>query len=87
MSIPGYIICLVLGIAFWTWMATMTVDSNGDKPKIFNRGYWVLFSLLFFIPICNLVLLITEVVLYTILRVCEDLELKDNKFNNFWFNH
>ena len=65
----------------------MIVNEYGDRPSIANRGYCILWVTLSLIPYVNIVLMGTFFIIYIGERFVGDIELKDNKFNNFWFKN
>ena len=66
----------------------MVVDSYDEKrPSLLNRGYCIIWITLSCIPLVNIGFLTIFAIAYILLRCNDDWELKDNRFNDFWFNH
>lgn len=80
-----YIVIVLVCIILICMFCFLTTDEYGDKPKIYSKGYVILFVLLSFIPYFNFFLAIVLLTLYVIARACGELQLKRNKFTKKWF--
>ena len=65
--------------------AFLTTDEDGDKPKIYSKGYIILFALLSLIPYFNIFIGVVLLAMYILLRAAGIVKLKHNKFTEKWF--
>lgn len=63
----------------------LTENEWGEKPKIYSKGYIIVFVLMSFIPYLNFVLAIALFIIYIITRGSGILRLKHTKFTEKWF--
>lgn len=85
MPFLDYIIVVIICIILICVYAFLTTDEDGDKPKIYSKGYIILFTLLSLIPYFNVFVGIALLVIYIMLRAAGVLKLKHNKFTEKWF--
>ena len=63
----------------------LTEDEWGEKPKIYSKGYVILFGLASFIPYFNTLFAMALIFTYIMLRANSVLKLKRTKFTEKWF--
>lgn len=85
-----YFTTIILTIIFLVWWRTGCEwrDRDSDAFPSFpfpTRGHVVLLIIGSLAPIYNIIQLCVLISAYAAARICKDLTLKDNKFNNFWF--
>ena len=81
----GTIIIGILDILILVWWRCSCEWTDGET-KFPTRGHVLLFSILALCPIVNLILLPVLAGVYIGLRVSDDIKLKKNKFNKYWFD-
>lgn len=75
------LICILCICAF----LFLTETEYGEKPKIYSRGYVILFGIASFVPYFNVFLGIFLFLGYICSRGCGVLKLKRTKFTEKWF--
>ena len=63
----------------------LTEDEYGEKPKIYSKGYIVVFVLMSFVPYLNILLAMALFLIYIGTRGTGVLRLKHTKFTEKWF--
>ena len=79
--IYGPVVVNFIILVWWRYCCT-----SEFKYKFPTKGHILLFALLSFIPILGIIIMCILVAFYIGLRAVEDLHLKPNKFNKFWFD-
>lgn len=80
-----YLLVVFACILFICMFLFLTEDEWGEKPKIYSKGYVILFVLISFVPYLNFFLAIVLFILYIMMRVTDTLRLKHTKFTEKWF--
>ena len=70
-------------LIFWRKCTVWGWDWDAKFP---TRFHILLFSLISLIPIIGIVTFIVLLVVYVVLRVCDDISIKENKFSKYWFD-
>lgn len=80
-----YLLLVFACILFICMFVFLTEDEYGEKPKIYSKGYIVVFVLMSFIPYLNIILAVVLFILYIAARGTDTLRLKHTKFTEKWF--
>lgn len=85
MPLFDYLLIVFVCILFICMFIFLTEDEWGNKPKIYSKGYVILFVLMSFVPYLNAFLAIVLFALYIVTRGTDTLHLKHTKFTEKWF--
>lgn len=85
MSLFDYLLCAFVCILFICMFIFLTEDEWGEKPKIYSKGYVILFGLASFIPYFNTLFAMALMFTYIMLRANGVLKLKHTEFTEKWF--
>lgn len=85
MPLFDYFLIVFVCILFICMFIFLTEDEWGKKPKIYSRGYVILFGIASFVPYFNVFLGIFLFLGYICSRGCGVLKLKHTKFTEKWF--
>jgi len=85
MSTLDYILVVFACILFICMFIFLTEDEYGEKPKIYSKGYVILFGIMSFVPYLNLIFAIVLFFTYLFARGSSTLRLKHTKFTEKWF--
>lgn len=80
-----YLLFVFVCILFICMFIFLTENEWGEKPKIYSKGYVILFVFMSFVPYLNVVLAIVLPIIYIMARVTDTLRLKRTKFTEKWF--
>lgn len=69
-------------LIFWR-KYTVWKDKNIKFP---TRFHIILFFFVSLIPIIGIITFMVLLVVYVVLRVCDDISIKENKFSKYWFD-
>lgn len=81
-----YFVTLVANIIILLWWRHACKWEEGTTSPFPSRGHVLIFIVTALLPIWNIMQIAVLLGFYIGFRVSGTLELKKNKFNNFWFN-
>ena len=81
-----YFATIFLCILLLIWWRTGCEWDKFSDVKFPTRGHSLLIIIASIVPILNICLLVGLIIIYIVNRTEDELHLKKNKFNKFWFD-